>query len=202
MRTAFLLLAVLLASAPAAAQQGSGSPAAQPSSGAAAAATAPAAPQDDPDLPVSLDKIREGLAKPAPSFTFNFNVPSTFRTQVREQSRLDIPRPNNFDWGPGPVPPGGLYGYEADRVMRSAANLPLMQPYAAFNGGELLTLSLEALAERYLGGRALSAVSAAERARATAAARTEVLHAIAGWCTAQPDKGASQPICQGSQQTK
>ena len=97
-------------------------------------------------LPVSLDRIRKALAKPAPRFTFNFDVPSTFRSEVHEQDKLDN-LISSFDFRGGPTPAGGLYNYEAQRVMHPPSDSPLMQPYAAFNGGQLLTLSLEALAQ-------------------------------------------------------
>ena len=46
-----------------------------------------------------------------------------------------------------------------------------MQPYAAFSGGQLLTILIENLVGKYLGGKMVDAVSAAERKRAEAAAR-------------------------------
>jgi len=71
----------------------------------------------------------------------------------------------------------------------------LRQPYAAFSGAELITIAIQNLMVKYLGGRVLSAVSSAERARAEKAARDEVSRAIAEYCAAKPDRGASLSIC-------
>lgn len=133
--------------------------------------------------------------KPTPTFSFRFDVPpADFRSEVHEQQKLDE-LVRSLDFRGGPVPAGGLYNYEQQRVMRNSLN-PLMQPYAAFSGGELLTVSIEALAEKYLGGKAIGSVSKAERARAESAARAEVLRRIADWCAAQPEQATNQPICQ------
>ena len=69
----------------------------------------------------------------------------------------------------GPMPAGGLYMYEQQRQMFNPVDRPLMQPYAAFSGGQLLTILIENLVGKYLGGKMVDAVSAAERKRAEAA---------------------------------
>jgi len=123
MRTVFLVLAALLFSGVAQAQQNG-------------------------DLPVSLDRIRQGLEKPAPRLTLKIDVPSTFKTGVQQK------RPDELltgaDLKGGPVPAGGPLMYEQFRLFHNPTNEPLMQPYAAFTGGQLLTLTSEALARRYL----------------------------------------------------
>ena len=72
---------------------------------------------------------------------------------------------------------------------------PLRQPYAAFNQPELLTILIENLVGHYLGGKAINAISAAERAHAEAAARAEVRQAVGEYCSAQPNAGAGILIC-------
>ena len=98
------------------------------------------------NLPVSLDRIRDGLSKPAPRLTLN--LAATYRIGV-EQRRQNI-TPKTEDLSGGPVPAGGPLMYEQLRMFHNPTNQPLMQPYAAFTGGQMLTLTSEALARRYL----------------------------------------------------
>ena len=77
--------------------------------------------------------------------------------------------------------------------MLPSVDNPLRQPYAAFNQPELLTILIENLVGQYLGGKAISAISAAERAHAEAAARGEVRQAVAEYCGAQPNAGVGHP---------
>jgi hypothetical protein len=158
------------------------------------------APPSEAALPASqdakdLDRIREALAKPSPSLILNVEVPADFKVEVNEQQKLDDLL-KSLDFRAGPVPAGGLYAYELQRVIFNPTNYPLMQPYAAFSGSELLTLAAESLAGHYAGGKALSALSDTERSRARAAARADVLRSIADYCAARPDKGAGIPICE------
>ena len=95
----------------------------------------------------------------------------------------------------GPVPAGGIYMYEQQRQMFNPVDRPLMQPYAAFSGGELLTILIENLVGKYLGGKMVDAVSATERERAEASAQEEVRAAVAQYCNAQPNLGAGLQIC-------
>jgi hypothetical protein len=97
-----------------------------------------------------------------------------------------------LDFKSGPAPAGGLYGFEQQRRLFSPTDYPLMQPYAAFNGGELITIALENLIARYLGGPALNALTQAARTRAEQAAREEVNREIAAYCAARPDRADIQ----------
>jgi hypothetical protein len=72
---------------------------------------------------------------------------------------------------------------------------PLVQPYAAFGQGELLTVAVENLVGQYVAGKAAGAIGGAVRAHAEAAAREEVRQAIHDYCAAQPNGGAGIPIC-------
>ncbi|HEV2986617.1 MAG TPA: hypothetical protein VGX46_19615, partial [Vicinamibacterales bacterium] len=69
------------------------------------------------------------------------------------------------------------------------------QPYAAFNQPELVTILVENLVGHYLAGKAMNAITTAERAHAEAAARDEVRQAITEYCSAQPGAGAGVLIC-------
>jgi hypothetical protein len=95
----------------------------------------------------------------------------------------------------GPTPAGGIYMAEQQRVMFPSVDNPLVQPFAAFNQGELLTILVENLVGKYLAGRAVDSISRAERARAEAAAKEEVRTAVEEYCNAQANAGAGLAIC-------
>jgi hypothetical protein len=144
------------------------------------------------DLPVSLDRIRDGLSVPTPLQESLLKRP-TFKVEVEQHHIQEVLA--DLDLKHRLVPPGGLYGYETQRVMLNSVNQPLLQPYAAFSGGELLTLALEGLITKYLGGRAIDAITAGDRARAETAARTEVSREIARYCAGLPDAGVGVRLC-------
>jgi hypothetical protein len=170
--------------------------AAEPSSKSPDATTAPSSSQDaaQPNLPVSLDRIRKALEeKPAqPALKIPDNP--TFRIQVQERNRLQDLL-STLDFKGGPVPAGGLYAAEMQRVMFPTTSNPLRQPYSAFNQPELLTILIENLVGKYLIGKAFGAISGAERDRAEAAAREEVRDTINQYCAGQPNNGAGIKIC-------
>ena len=152
------------------------------------------------NLPVSLNRIRELLAQPAPLQQSLLKRP-TFKVEVEERRHIqELLSTIDFQGTkPGPVPFGGLYGYETQRVMLSSINGgEMMQPYATFNSGELLTLAFEALLKKYLGWRALDAITAADRARAAAAAKAEVTRAVVEYCAGLPDQGVGVGICKAA----
>jgi hypothetical protein len=151
----------------------------------------------DPDagLPVSLDKIRDALQQPPVQTLRGLNEIPNFKVEVHERQKIsleDLIR--SLDFKSGPVPAGGLYGFEQQRQMFNPTDHPLQQPYAAFGQGELLTVLIENLVGKYLAGKAVNAVTAAERAHAETAAREEVRRAIADYCAAQPNNGAGIQI--------
>jgi hypothetical protein len=152
-------------------------------------------PQDDPSpLPVSLDRIREALADAPAEPLRGLDERPHFRIEVRERQKIDEILAN-LDFKSGPVPPGGLYRYEQQRILTPSVQNPLAQPYAAFSQGELLTLALEALIEKYVGGRVTHAASDLSRTRAEQAARDEVVRALADYTAARPPdaRPSSQP---------
>ena len=79
----------------------------------------------------------------------------------------------------GPVPAGGLYMYEQNRMLFNPVDRPLMQPYAAFSGGQLITIAIENLLGRYLGKPLLAAMSQRARTQAQLAAEEQVRRDIA-----------------------
>ena len=133
------------------------------------------------NLPVSLENIREALSKP-PALQGLDRKPD-FTVTIEEQQRLEELF-RSLEFKMGPPPPGGLYAYEQQRLLFNPTNQPLVQPYAAFSGPQLITLAIENLVGRYLMGRA----TGAERARAERVARTEVKRAIAEFCAKQSDR--------------
>jgi hypothetical protein len=188
MRLSALLFTAVLAAAPAQAQ------APKPSSPADSAPKPASSDEPELNLPVSLNKIKEALEQtPAISFRTLDERP-TFRVQIRERQRIEELLAT-LNYKSTPAPAGGLYGYEMQRQMWPSVDNPLRQPYAAFNQPELLTILVENLVGHYLAGKVKGAITAAERARAEAAARSEVRLAVSEYCTAQPNAGAGILIC-------
>ena len=183
MRLITLLFTATLVAAPARGQQAPASP-----------------PQDTPakdqelNLPVSLDKIKEALQQTPTISLRTIDERPTVRVQIRERMKIEeLIASLNFK--AGPIPAGGVYMQEMQRVMFPSVDNPLVQPFAAFNQGQLLTILIENLVGKYLGGKTLGAISKAERARAEAAAREEVRTAVAEYCNAQPNAGIGLAIC-------
>jgi hypothetical protein len=183
MRLFLLLLASMVIAGPAAAQDGKPSPATTTEDGRT------------PELPVSLGRIREGLTVGPSRLTLSaLEKPPDFKVEVQERHMLEEILAT-LDVKAGPVPAGGLYMYEQQRQLFNPVDRPLAQPYAAFSPGELITIAIENLIFKYLGGRLADTVSGAERARAEAAARTEVSTAIEKYCAADPERAKRLSIC-------
>ncbi len=118
-----------------------------------------------------------------------------FRVQIQERQRIEeLLATLNFK--AGPVPAGGVYMAEQNRIMFPSVDNPLRQQFGAFNQSELLTILIENLAGKYLAGKATSAISKSERANAEAAAKDEVRAAVAQYCGAQPNGGAGIQLCE------
>jgi hypothetical protein len=212
MRLILLLLTAAVIAEPVGAQPGASSPAQDvsvtatqpPSAATEPAKQPPAAPEGQPgqgdaqlNLPVSLEKIKEALEQTPKLSLETLDARPTFRVQILERQKLDeLLATLNFKTTKAPA--GGVYWDEVQRQMWPSVDNPLRQPYAAFNQGELLTILIENLAGKYLAGKALNAVSNAERAHAEAAAREEVMAAIRDYCAAQPSSGAGIQICSTS----
>ena len=193
MRLPALLLAATLLAAPAGAQGVKPPPAS--TSGDAAEVQDPMLPVQG-ELPVSLTKIKGALEQPPLPPLRGLNEVPNFTVAIEERQRIKLEDlVNSLDFKSGPTPAGGLYAYEQQRQMFPAVDNPLRQPYSEFSQPELLTILAENLAGHYLAGRAASAITSAERARAEAQAREEVARAIVDYCAAQPRGGAAIQIC-------
>lgn len=179
MRTVALLLTMTLAAGPVAAQN---RPVVSPPS--------PSAGRDGTarDLPVSLDRIREALAREQaqPSLLTHVNRPADFTVAVEEQARIDDLL-SKLDFSGSPAPAGGLHAYQQQQQLFTNTR-PLQRPYAAFSGGELLTIALQNLIGRYVRNRVGPAVGAAVRSREERAAQEEVDQAVAAYCASRADR--------------
>jgi hypothetical protein len=147
-------------------------------------------------LPVSIDKIKKELEQPPALTLRGLDEKPTFKLEVRERQKISLDDLiKSLDFKAGPVPAGGVYAYEMQRQMFHPTNNPLVQPYAAFNQGQLLTILVENLVGKYLAGKAAGAVTSAMRERAVAQAREEVQQSINDYCGSQPNHGAGIEIC-------
>ena len=126
-----------------------------------------------PALPVSISKIREALETTPILSLRTVDERPTFRIQIREKQKLEELLAT-LKFKPVPVPAGGLNMAEQNRIMFPSVDNPLRQQFGAFNQSELLTILIENLIGKYLGGKAMNAISKAERASAEAAAKDEV----------------------------
>jgi hypothetical protein len=192
MRLMALLLTAALAGRTVTAQQAGPSPPAAPAS------TPPdATPAATPDLPVSLARIRDGLARAATPGLLLKDVRDTptFRLEILERRKIEELL-STLDFKSGPKPPGGIYAYEQNRMLFPAVDNPLAQPYAAFSVGELAVVSAESVGEKLLGGKYVAkALKNAFRSSQQQAARAEVERAIAEYCASKPNGGAGIEMC-------
>lgn len=143
------------------------------------------------NLPISLENIREGLARPP--VLLGLDRKPDFSVTIEEAQRLEELF-RSLEMKMGPAPPGGLYAYEQQRMLFNPTDHPLSQPYAAFSSGELITLAIEGLIGRWVMDAAKNGLSGAERKRAEKNAREEVTRAITQFCAEQPDRSHFQ-IC-------
>ncbi len=133
------------------------------------------------NLPVSLDKIREALLQPAPEPLKGLTVADvpTFRVDITEPQRFeDLLSTIRFE-APGPQVAGGVDAYDQYRRLFPSIDNPLVQPYAAFSAGQVITLGAEALIEKYVVEKMAQVVGAALREQAERGAREEVARALA-----------------------
>jgi hypothetical protein len=169
-------------------------PQVEPSSQAAAQSTE-ADVKETGDLPVSLDRIRDALDRPAPiSLRKAVDDAPTFRVEIRERLKIEELLAS-LDFKAGPTPAGGIYAFEQQRLATPAVDNPLAQPYAAFTQGQLLTILVENLVGKYAAGKAIESLTKAQREHAEASARKEVDTAVAEYCATKPNDGAGIPLC-------
>jgi hypothetical protein len=169
-------------------------------SAARAQSAAPAQPPSPPDttprfnLPVSLERIRAGLERPTLLSLRTLDERPTFRVQILEKQRIDELLAT-LDFKTTRYSASGAYWDEMQRVTWPSVDNPLIQPYAAFSGGQMVTLAIENIVGKLGAGKLMNAISNASKNRAQAAAREEVLQAIQDYCAAQPGRGAGIQIC-------
>ena len=142
MRLFALLFTAMLATASAAAAGAQASPPADTTSSAEPASQK----ESQLNLPVSLDRIREGQADAlvtlrglnqlAPDQAAHFTVEIEERLKIEELLAT-------LDFRSGPVPAGGIYAYEQQRRLFPSVDNPLVQPWAAFDTSQMLTLTIE-----------------------------------------------------------
>lgn len=177
MRSRYLLIVLWLVAAPAAAQP----PVSTPPPAASSASA-----ENDGELPVSLDRIRELLKKDDAPILSGLNRQADFRVEIQERQKLDNLL-KRLDVKAGPTPAGGLYMYEQNRLVFNPVDRPLMQPYAAFSAGQLITIAIENLIGQYLGKPLIKSLSQRARTQAELAAEEEVRRSIGEYCNAHPD---------------
>ena len=150
------------------------------------------------NLPISLDKIREGLSQPAPAETLKGLGPGeqpTFRVIVSEQQKFEAML-SKIKWDPpGPQVAGGIYAYEQQERLFPRINNPRVQPYSAFTTGEVATLAVEALIEKYVAEKMKNVIGTALREQAEREAREEVARTLAAYQASRTPAppAASQP---------
>lgn len=143
------------------------------------------------NLPISLENIREGLARPP--VLLGLDRKPDFSVTIEEAQRLEELF-RSLEMKMGPAPPGGLYAYEQQRLLFNPTDHPLSQPYAAFSSGELITLAIEGLIGRWVMDKVSNGMSSADKKRAEKHAREEITRAITQFCAEQPDRSHFQ-IC-------
>jgi len=155
---------------------------------AAAAAQAQDVTPTPLNLPVSVDKIRAALLQPAPAEPlkgFSGADAPMFHVDVLEWQKFeDLFAKIKVD-PPGPQVAGGIYAYDQFQRLFPRIDNPLVQPYAAFSTGELITLAVEALAEKYVAEKMSHVVGPALREQAEREAREEVARSLAAYRAAQ-----------------
>jgi hypothetical protein len=141
----------------------------------------PATDGAQPNLPVSLARIRAALER-SPTERLKIAPPKPdFRVQIRQRQRLEELLAT-LDFRSGPRPPGGLYAFEQKARISS--------PWAS---QPIVSVDVLPIARWMAGG-----ISNATRARVEAAARQEVGRSICEYCAAQLDHGAGIQICASS----
>ena len=148
------------------------------------------------NLPISLDKVREGLSHPAPAEPLKGLTAAeqpTFRVTITEQQRFeDLMAKIKYD-RPGPQVAGGSYASDLQQLMFPRIDNPRVQPYGAFTTGEIATLAVEALIAKYIAGKMARLIGGALRTQAEREAREEVARALAAYWASQP-ASATAPL--------
>ena len=142
MRLMALLFTAILVAAPARGQQ---APASTPQD--AKTQDEGQSPNHELNLPVSLDKIKEQLQQPTVLQIHTPDERAMFRVQILEKQKIEE-LIASLKFKDAPIPAGGVQMQELQRIWFNPVDNPLVQPYAAFNQGELLTILVENLIGR------------------------------------------------------
>jgi len=190
MRLILLMVAALLTTGTVEAQDARPS-----SSGSTAAAQASSGGAG----PVSLDRIRDGLSRSTLTpldLTAAGEIEADYRVDIQQQLPIGrFFRPEDFK--PGPVPFGGVYHSDLQRVMTGNPNRnPLAQPYMGFTQGELIQVAGTSILFDLISKYLTRGIGSALRSHSEGQAREEVTTAIREYCAAQPDGGAGITICE------
>jgi hypothetical protein len=154
-------------------------------------------PEDGPGtLPVSVERIRAALAlTPDTPLVRWVNERPDFSTGVEERLTLEKVF-EGLDYSKEPVPAGGLYAFEQQRLLNPPNHRPAARPWGAFNSGELAqvaaTSTLNALLARYLTRSFRNAFGSDSQG----VARQEVERAIVDYCANRPGGGQAIVICE------
>jgi hypothetical protein len=189
MRLIPLLVAALLIGGPAFAQE----PAASPARGS----QSPAEDGATSTLPVSLDRIREGLTH-APEYPslrslseradFTVTIQEDMKDRLTFQKRLE-----QMDFSSGPAPAGGVYAYDQQRMLSRMNRPHEQQPLAGFTGGEMVQVAITSVLSKLLGSQLADLFKGL--ASSDTAAREQVERDVAEYCARQPGGGDGIAIC-------
>jgi hypothetical protein len=171
-----LLFSLLLATSAAAMPRQSAPPPVAPAS-SATAATQPAEGASDanPDLPVSVDRIKDRLSRP-PAIRVEDNR-FVFRVEVLGRQKLAIEEILGPDYLKGPVP--AVAGGMTHQEFLDLVTPKDVQGYAAFSNGEGLTVAATSFALQWALQKAIQKFQDAKHEREREAARKEVQDALA-----------------------
>jgi hypothetical protein len=187
MKVVSLLVAALVTAAPAWAQD------AKPAMPPSETHREQAAPLN---LPVSVDKIREGLLQPTPAEPLKGLTPAevpTFHVNITEQQKFEELLAK-IKWDPpGPQVAGGIYAYEQQQRLFPRIDNPRVQPYGPFTTGQVATLAIEALIEKYVAEKMAHLVGDTLRSQAEREAREEVARSLAAYWASQSASSPATP---------
>jgi hypothetical protein len=187
MNLGFLMVAAIVGCSPVYAHQTEPSP----------SGTTESSTEDGPGtLPGSPERIRKALAlTPDAPLGRWVNERPDFSTGVEERLTFEELFEAR-DYSKEPVPAGGLYAFEQQRLLNPPNHRPAAQPWGAFTSGELAqvaaTSTLAALLSRYLA----QGFQNVFRSEDQEAAQREVERAIVDYCANRPGGGHTIVICE------
>lgn len=153
-----------------------------PFQAAGAVRVASAAPAQEVELPVSLERIQRALARPS-ALRMKSDRP-VFRVEVlgRKPTIMDFLGP---DYLKGPAPYGGMTHAEFLNMVTPKD----VQGYAAFSNGEAFTVAATSFALQWALQKAVLKFENAKKEREREAARAEVQDALAALAKARQRAG-------------